>query len=73
MVCQLYDHDYIEDKNWTEAKQYCREKHTDLATVIRMTDMKSLIYISAGNLSEAWIGLYDKTDVNRNGAGLCLE
>ncbi|MEQ2200279.1 hypothetical protein XENOCAPTIV_026594 [Xenoophorus captivus] len=60
--CQLYEYHYIEeDKNWTEAQRYCREKHTDLATVSNMTDMKRLLNISAGNMGEAWIGLYDQT------------
>uniref|UniRef100_A0A3Q2CXE4 C-type lectin domain-containing protein n=1 Tax=Cyprinodon variegatus TaxID=28743 RepID=A0A3Q2CXE4_CYPVA len=64
--CQLYEYHYInEEKNWTEAQQYCREKHTDLATVSNMTDMKRLLSNSAGNMTEAWIGLYDQTDVNR--------
>ncbi|XP_015249978.1 PREDICTED: macrophage mannose receptor 1-like [Cyprinodon variegatus] len=63
MVCQLYDYHYInEEKTWTEAQQYCREKHTDLATVSNMADMKRLLSNSAGNMKEAWIGLYDQTD-----------
>ncbi|KAG5261363.1 hypothetical protein AALO_G00303580 [Alosa alosa] len=47
-----------EQKNWTEAQQYCREEFTDLATIDNMTEMeklKSLIHkAGAGN---AWIGL----------------
>ncbi|XP_062372260.1 C-type mannose receptor 2-like [Sardina pilchardus] len=47
-----------EQKNWTEAQQYCREKFTDLATIDDMTEMekvKSMIHeADAGN---AWIGL----------------
>ncbi|XP_038136967.1 C-type mannose receptor 2-like, partial [Cyprinodon tularosa] len=64
--CQLYEYHYInEEKNWTEAQQYCRENHTDLATVSNMADMKRFLSNSAGNMTEAWIGLYDQTDVNR--------
>ncbi|XP_038147768.1 C-type mannose receptor 2-like [Cyprinodon tularosa] len=64
--CQLYEYHYInEEKTWTEAQQYCREKHTDLATVSNMADMKRLLSTRAGNKGEAWIGLYDQTDVNR--------
>ncbi|XP_027893779.1 macrophage mannose receptor 1-like isoform X3 [Xiphophorus couchianus] len=64
--CQLYQFHYInENKNWTEAQQYCREKHTDLATVTNMKDMKRLNNISAGDQSEAWIGLYDPTNGTR--------
>ncbi|XP_014833936.1 PREDICTED: C-type mannose receptor 2-like [Poecilia mexicana] len=66
MDCQLYEFLYInENKTWTEAQQYCREKHTDLVTVTNMKDMKRLINISAGNKKEAWIGLYDQTHGTR--------
>uniref|UniRef100_A0A3B3VN34 C-type lectin domain-containing protein n=1 Tax=Poecilia latipinna TaxID=48699 RepID=A0A3B3VN34_9TELE len=54
-----------EEKTWTEAQQYCREKHTDLVTVTNMKDMKRLINMSAGDQSEAWIGLYYQTDGDR--------
>ncbi|MEQ2229533.1 hypothetical protein ILYODFUR_019847 [Ilyodon furcidens] len=60
--CQLYEYLYIkEEKTWAEAQQYCREKHTDLATASNMTDTKRLLNISEGNMGEAWIGLYDQT------------
>ncbi|XP_014827772.1 PREDICTED: macrophage mannose receptor 1-like [Poecilia mexicana] len=66
MDCQLYQFLYInENKTWTEAQQYCREKHTDLVTVTNMKDMERLINISAGEIKEAWIGLYDQTHGNR--------
>ncbi|XP_038139518.1 C-type mannose receptor 2-like [Cyprinodon tularosa] len=58
--CQLYEFLYInKDMNWTEAQQYCREKHTDLATVSNMADMKRLLSTRAGDKREAWIGLKD--------------
>uniref|UniRef100_A0A3B5QLC2 C-type lectin domain-containing protein n=1 Tax=Xiphophorus maculatus TaxID=8083 RepID=A0A3B5QLC2_XIPMA len=64
--CQLYQFHYInQNKTWTEAQQYCREKHTDLATVTNMKDMKRLINISAGYKTAAWIGLYDQTNGTR--------
>ncbi|XP_054914601.1 C-type mannose receptor 2-like [Poeciliopsis prolifica] len=64
--CQLYEFHYInESKNWTEAQQYCREKHTDLVTVTNMKDMKRLINMSDGDIKEAWIGLYDQTNGTR--------
>uniref|UniRef100_A0A3B5LFW6 C-type lectin domain-containing protein n=1 Tax=Xiphophorus couchianus TaxID=32473 RepID=A0A3B5LFW6_9TELE len=63
---ELYQFHYInENKNWTEAQQYCREKHTDLATVTNMKDMKRLNNISAGDQSEAWIGLISKPEFTR--------
>uniref|UniRef100_A0A3Q2CMD3 C-type lectin domain-containing protein n=1 Tax=Cyprinodon variegatus TaxID=28743 RepID=A0A3Q2CMD3_CYPVA len=64
--CQLYEYLYInEEKTWTEAQQHCREKHTDLATVTNMTDMKILNSTRAGYEREAWIGLSNQTAVNR--------
>uniref|UniRef100_A0A3Q2Q7L0 C-type mannose receptor 2-like n=1 Tax=Fundulus heteroclitus TaxID=8078 RepID=A0A3Q2Q7L0_FUNHE len=66
VVCQLYEYHYINvNKTWTEAQQYCRENHTDLATVSNMTDMKRLLSNSAGDMREAWIGLYDQTGGTR--------
>uniref|UniRef100_A0A3Q2NZX3 C-type lectin domain-containing protein n=1 Tax=Fundulus heteroclitus TaxID=8078 RepID=A0A3Q2NZX3_FUNHE len=66
VVCHLYEYHYINvNKTWTEAQQYCRENHTDLATVTNMTDMKRLLSNSAGDMREAWIGLYDQTGGNR--------
>ncbi|XP_036002868.1 C-type mannose receptor 2-like [Fundulus heteroclitus] len=66
VVCQLYEYHYINvKKTWTEAQQYCREKHTDLATVSNMTDMERLLSNSAGDMRGAWIGLYDQTGGNR--------
>ncbi|XP_017293726.1 C-type mannose receptor 2-like isoform X1 [Kryptolebias marmoratus] len=62
----LYEYHYVgENKNWSEAQQYCREKYTDLATVSNMTDMKRIPNKSGANMNEAWIGLYDQTDGNR--------
>ncbi|XP_038160899.1 C-type mannose receptor 2-like isoform X3 [Cyprinodon tularosa] len=61
--CHLYEYLYIKElKTWTEAQLYCREKHTDLATVTNMTDMKRLLSTREGYMREAWIGLYDQTD-----------
>ncbi|KAM4563472.1 uncharacterized protein PAE49_011525 [Odontesthes bonariensis] len=52
-----------EQKNWTEAQSYCREKHEDLATVDNMEDIQLLNNMaSSSNITQAWIGLYD--DVN---------
>ncbi|XP_036002866.1 C-type mannose receptor 2 [Fundulus heteroclitus] len=64
--CHLYEYHYVkEEKTWTEAQQYCREKHTDLATVSNMTDMKRLLNNSTGDMRGAWIGLHDPPGVNR--------
>uniref|UniRef100_A0A3B5PY96 C-type lectin domain-containing protein n=1 Tax=Xiphophorus maculatus TaxID=8083 RepID=A0A3B5PY96_XIPMA len=63
MDCQLYQYHYInENKTWTEAQQYCREKHTDLATVANMEGLTRLLSKSPGTMAEAWIGLYGQTN-----------
>uniref|UniRef100_A0A096LSV2 C-type lectin domain-containing protein n=2 Tax=Poecilia formosa TaxID=48698 RepID=A0A096LSV2_POEFO len=64
--CQLCQFHYInKEMTWTEAQQYCREKHTDLVTVTNMKDMKRLINVSDGDWSEAWIGLISKPEFIR--------
>uniref|UniRef100_A0A3Q3VXW4 C-type lectin domain-containing protein n=1 Tax=Mola mola TaxID=94237 RepID=A0A3Q3VXW4_MOLML len=44
-------------KNYSEAKTYCREMHTDLATVHNSTDMKNLLTSVSNATVRAWIGL----------------
>ncbi|KAI3375695.1 hypothetical protein L3Q82_004001 [Scortum barcoo] len=54
-TCHLYEYHFItENKTWDEAQSYCRENHTDLATVFDMTDMKRL-RDSTKNHDDAWI------------------
>ncbi|XP_063055896.1 uncharacterized protein LOC134449716 [Engraulis encrasicolus] len=53
-------HVVTEKRNWDDARQYCREEFTDLATVDNMADVdeiKSALQ-DAGVTFEAWIGLY---------------
>lgn len=48
---------------WAEAQTYCREKHTDLATVVNTEDVERLIATVPGNhYSSAWIGLHDEPE-----------
>ncbi|XP_042368634.1 macrophage mannose receptor 1-like [Plectropomus leopardus] len=63
-TCRHYKYHFVKQKkNWTEAQTYCRDKYTDLATVLDMTDMKRLCD-SAQKPDEAWIGLYSDPELN---------
>ena len=44
-------------KNWADAQRYCREKHTDLASVRNETENNQIQTI-LGSYTEAWIGLF---------------
>uniref|UniRef100_UPI003AAED0E4 macrophage mannose receptor 1-like isoform X2 n=1 Tax=Centroberyx gerrardi TaxID=166262 RepID=UPI003AAED0E4 len=44
-------------ENYTDAKSYCRDKYTDLATVHNAADMDNLIASVPSNKDRAWIGL----------------
>ncbi|XP_058235783.1 secretory phospholipase A2 receptor-like [Hemibagrus wyckioides] len=47
-----------ENKTWSEAQTYCREKYTDLATINNMREMKKLNHtLMKENAKKAWIGL----------------
>ncbi|XP_035863297.1 C-type lectin domain family 4 member F-like [Sander lucioperca] len=63
---QLCDYHFIGDKKtWKEAQDYCRENHTDLATVSNQTDMKRLHDAATAKYPQyqggAWIGLKKNT------------
>uniref|UniRef100_A0A3B3Z2X5 C-type lectin domain-containing protein n=1 Tax=Poecilia mexicana TaxID=48701 RepID=A0A3B3Z2X5_9TELE len=55
----------VKKKTWTEAQQYCREKHTDLVTVTNMTNMERLLSSMKKGKDGAWIGLFYQTDGTR--------
>ncbi|MGH0155944.1 UNVERIFIED_CONTAM: hypothetical protein FKN15_058924, partial [Acipenser sinensis] len=47
------------EMSWSEAQSYCREKHTDLATVRSQEEAEQLLNITGDSLNDAaWIGLY---------------
>ncbi|KAI9524324.1 hypothetical protein NQZ68_018006 [Dissostichus eleginoides] len=55
-TCHLYEYHFIpEGKSWEEARSYCREKYTDLATVSNMRDVERLT--NSPQTTDAWIGL----------------
>ncbi|XP_066580076.1 C-type mannose receptor 2-like [Amia ocellicauda] len=44
---------------WTEAQQYCREKHTDLASIDNAEELDRLLNAAdSAYTGQAWIGLY---------------
>ncbi len=49
-----------EEKNWTDAQKYCREKHTDLASVRNESENNQIQTITEkpNPHNKAWIGLY---------------
>ncbi|XP_038124363.1 uncharacterized protein LOC119772132 [Cyprinodon tularosa] len=49
---------------WTEAQTYCRQKHTDLASILNSEQQNQLIdnLTSAGHSSDVWIGLFNEID-----------
>uniref|UniRef100_A0A3P9MHK5 C-type lectin domain-containing protein n=1 Tax=Oryzias latipes TaxID=8090 RepID=A0A3P9MHK5_ORYLA len=61
--CYMYEYKYIEYlMTWTQAQEYCRKNHTDLATVTNMTDVKKL---KTAEQRPAWIGLKNYTNSNK--------
>ncbi|XP_038124315.1 secretory phospholipase A2 receptor-like [Cyprinodon tularosa] len=49
---------------WSDAQTFCRQKHTDLATIENSKEL-DLLYetlLSAGHSSDVWIGLYNEID-----------
>ena len=45
------------NKSWADAQRYCREKHTDLASVRNETETEKIKEVLGGT-HEAWIGLF---------------
>ncbi|KAL2078942.1 hypothetical protein ACEWY4_024686 [Coilia grayii] len=45
-------------KNWTDAQRYCREKHTDLASVRNQTENELIVKARGSHKGEVWIGLF---------------
>ncbi|KAK6466638.1 macrophage mannose receptor 1-like [Huso huso] len=47
-------------KSWTEARSYCREKHTDLVTVRSLEEQQQILNVAKDY--QFWIGLYRDSD-----------
>ena len=45
------------NKNWADAQRYCRENHTDLASVRNEAENEKIKTV-LGSADEAWIGLF---------------
>ncbi|XP_072232317.1 lymphocyte antigen 75-like [Leuresthes tenuis] len=61
----LHQYHFInQNLTWTEAQTYCRQTHTDLATIENSEELKQLINTvsSAGHSSDVWLGLYSEID-----------
>lgn len=48
-----------ESKTWAEAQRYCREIHTDLATIENKEDVQRMTSVTHGYDVSAWIRLRD--------------
>ncbi|KAM3596295.1 uncharacterized protein V6R79_011835 [Siganus canaliculatus] len=46
-------------KSWSNARGYCRQRYTDLATVDSPEDTDTLLSLLQGVTGSVWIGLYD--------------
>ncbi|KAI9522152.1 hypothetical protein NQZ68_038788 [Dissostichus eleginoides] len=63
-TCHLYEYHFIQDNmSWDEARSYCREHFTDLATVSNMRDMERMR--NSSQTTDAWIGLQAKEGGNK--------
>ncbi|XP_068612210.1 macrophage mannose receptor 1-like [Brachionichthys hirsutus] len=65
--CTLYPHQYVyhfisEAKTWSEARQYCRTTHVDLATVNDLQDLERVNGLTAAGNPFVFLGLHKGWD-----------
>lgn len=54
--CEYFEYHYINlPKSWSDARQYCRDHYTDLATIENVQD----VYRITVSMNQVWIGLSD--------------
>ncbi|KAK1152060.1 macrophage mannose receptor 1-like, partial [Acipenser oxyrinchus oxyrinchus] len=59
--CQTRKYNLVNiNKNWTDARSYCREKHTDLVTVRSLEEQQQILNVAKDY--QFWIGLYRDSD-----------
>ncbi|MBN3316965.1 PLA2R phospholipase, partial [Atractosteus spatula] len=57
--CQRRQYHFVSSPlNWTSAQRYCRENHTDLATIDNKEELDTLLNETHISVEQAWIGLY---------------
>ncbi|XP_034412763.1 macrophage mannose receptor 1-like [Cyclopterus lumpus] len=60
-VAVLYGYELVEEKKtWEEAREYCKAKHIDLATMQTFTDLEEVVDL-VGDKGDTWIGLRRQT------------
>ncbi|XP_062234732.1 macrophage mannose receptor 1-like [Platichthys flesus] len=59
LCSQIYHEHHLvnEAKTWDEARSYCRDNYTDLATIYNYDDMEWLVNMTPSVLGTIWIGL----------------
>ncbi|KAK1142794.1 snaclec subunit B-like, partial [Acipenser oxyrinchus oxyrinchus] len=69
--CQTRKYNLVNiNKNWTDARSYCRENHTDLVTVRSLEEQQQILNVAkeqqqilnVAKDDQFWIGLYRDSD-----------
>ncbi|KAJ8400272.1 hypothetical protein AAFF_G00399660 [Aldrovandia affinis] len=63
----------LESKIWSEAQKYCRDKHSDLATVTNQEENTALRKQAPDTVPEFWIGLFNDPWTWIDGSSLTFQ